>query len=154
MHVVLRQSGGVPVYFVKPETRDGPQRTLHHDLLLPCGFLPVTPIESETNPPKAVRQPRTRQHLNTSSDGADGDESQSDHEEYHYYGNRNVRVETLGFHLTPEPMVYLPERIELKPSEELTAVEQDPSDVAKAFPKDVPEEIYDLDLPEPGKKDS
>ena len=55
MYVVLRQSGDVPEYVVRPETRDGPQRILHRDLLLPCGFLPVTPIESETNPPKAVK---------------------------------------------------------------------------------------------------
>ena len=147
VYVVLRQSGDVPVYVVKPETRDGPQRTLHRDLLLPCCFLPVTPVESETNPPKAVRRPRTRQHSkNDTSNGADGDESQSDSEEYHYH--RNLRVETLGFNLTSEPMEYISERIEPEP--ELTAVEQDPSDVAKAFPEDSPVETYDLNLPDTG----
>lgn len=154
MYVVLRQSGDIPVYVVRPETRDGPQRTLHRDLLLPCGFLPVTPVESETNTPKAVRRPRTRQHpKNDSSDGADGDESQSDSEEYHYDGHRNLRVETLGFDPTPEPMDYLPERIEPEPSKKLTAVEQDPSDVAKAFPEDSPVETCDPNLPDPEKED-
>lgn len=154
VYVVLRQSGDIPVYVVRPETRDGPQRTLHRDLLLPCGFLPVTPVESETNTPKAVRRPRTRQHpKNDSSDGADGDESQSDSEEYHYDGHRNLRVETLGFDPTPEPMDYLPERIEPEPSKKLTAVEQDPSDVAKAFPEDSPVETCDPNLPDPEKED-
>lgn len=152
VYVVLRQAGDVPVYVVKPETRDGPQRTLHRDLLLPCGFLPVAPIESETNPPKAVRRPRTRQQSKIdTSDGAEGDESQSDSEEYHYH--RNLRVET-SFDLTPEPMEHLPERNEPEPSKELTAVEQDRSDVAKAFPEDSPVETYDLNLPEPREKDS
>ncbi|XP_013855935.1 uncharacterized protein LOC106511737, partial [Austrofundulus limnaeus] len=150
VYVVLRQSGDVPVYVVKPETRDGPQRTLHRDLLLPCGFLPMTLVESEINPPKAVRRPRTRQHSkNNTSNGADGDESQSDSEEYHYH--RNLKVDTLGFNLTSEPMEYLPERIEPEP--DLTTVEQNPPDVAKAFPENSPVETYDLDLPDPEEKD-
>lgn len=154
VYVVLRQSGDIPVYVVRPETRDGPQRTLHRDLLLPCGFLPVTPIESETNPPKAVKRPRTRQHpKNDCSDGADGDESQSDSEEYHYDVHRNLRVETLGFDPTPEPMEHLTERIEPEPSKELTATGQDPSDVARAFPEDVPVETCDLNLPDPADYD-
>ncbi|KAJ8009461.1 hypothetical protein DPEC_G00089120 [Dallia pectoralis] len=151
VYVVQRQSGDVPVYVVKPETRDGPQRTLHRDLLLPCGFLPMTSTESKTNPSKAVRRPRTRQHpKNDGSDGADGDESQSDSEEYHYDGHRNLRVETLDFDPTPEPIEHLPERIELEPSKELTAAKQD---VAKAFPEDVPVETCDLNLPDPADCD-
>ncbi|KAJ8011109.1 hypothetical protein DPEC_G00054770 [Dallia pectoralis] len=157
VYVVQRQSGDVPVYVVKPETRDGPQRTLHRDLLLPCGFLPMTSTESKTNPSKAVRRPRTRQHpKNDGSDGADRDESQSDSEEYHYDGHRNLRVETLDFDPTPEPIEHLPERIELEPSKELTAAKQD---VAKAFPEDVPVETCDLpdpadcDLPDPADSD-
>ncbi|KAJ7994978.1 hypothetical protein DPEC_G00255140 [Dallia pectoralis] len=157
VYVVQRQSGDVPVYVVRPETRDGPQRTLHRDLLLPCGFLPMTSTESKTNPSKAVRRPRTRQHpKNDGSDGADRDESQSDSEEYHYDGHRNLRVETLDFDPTPEPIEHLPERIELEPSKELTAAKQD---VAKAFPEDVPVETCDLpdpadcDLPDPADCD-
>uniref|UniRef100_A0A672HB92 Gypsy retrotransposon integrase-like protein 1 n=1 Tax=Salarias fasciatus TaxID=181472 RepID=A0A672HB92_SALFA len=48
VYKVLKQCGDLPVYTVKPETGEGPQRTLHRDLLLPCGFLPVTPLEAET----------------------------------------------------------------------------------------------------------
>ena len=39
VHVVVRRAGTLPVYTVKPETGDGPLRTLHRDLLLPCGYL-------------------------------------------------------------------------------------------------------------------
>lgn len=154
VYIVQRQSGDVPVYVVRPETRDGPQRTLHRDLLLPCGFLPMISIESETNPSMAVRRPRTRQHpKNDSSDGANGDESQSDSEEYYYDGHRNLRVETLDFDPTPEPIEHLPEGIEPGPSKELTAVKQGPSDVTIAFPEDVLVETYDLNLPDPGNND-
>ncbi len=154
MYVVQRQSGDVPVYVVRPEIRDGPQRTLHRDLLLPCGFLPVTSIESETNPSMTVRRQRTRQFSkNDSSDGANGDESQSDSEEYYYDGHRNLRVEILGFDPTPEPIEHLPEGIEPEPSKELTAVKKGPSDVTIAFPEDVPVETYDLTLPDPGNND-
>ncbi len=31
-----------PVYVVKPLTTSGPEKTLHRDLLLPCGFLTST----------------------------------------------------------------------------------------------------------------
>lgn len=41
IYVVVRKIKDSPVYVVKPETKEGPKRTLHRDLLLPCGFLPV-----------------------------------------------------------------------------------------------------------------
>ena len=85
--------------------------------------------------------------------GADGDESQSDSEEYHYDGHRNLRVETLSFNPTPEPMERLTKRIEPESSKELTGTEQDPTDVARAFPEDVPVEACDLNLPDPADYD-
>lgn len=62
-------------------------------------------------------------------------------------------MEILGFDPTPEPIEHLPERIEQEPSKELTAVKQDPPDVAKAFPEDVPVETCDLNLPDPADYD-
>ena len=47
VHVVVSQKGDHPVYTVKPENKDGPLKTLHRDLLLPCGFFPA----SEEEPP-------------------------------------------------------------------------------------------------------
>lgn len=61
VYVVVHRAGDLPVYKVKPESRDGPMRTLHRDLLLPCGFL----TENNDNLPSAenspVQAPRTRQ---------------------------------------------------------------------------------------------
>lgn len=61
-------------------------------------------------------------------------------------------METLGFNLPSGPIEYLPERIEPEP--DLTAVEQNPSGVVKAFPEDPPVETYDLDLPDPEERNS
>ena len=111
VYVVLKQCGDVPVYIVRPETREGPQRTLHRDLLLACGFLPMTSAESETDTTKTARRPRTRQHpREDSSDTADGSEPPSDPEDFYYDGHRNLRVETLAFNQVPEPAEQVPER--------------------------------------------
>ncbi|KAK7933739.1 hypothetical protein WMY93_004635 [Mugilogobius chulae] len=41
IYVVVKRAGDLPVYTVRPETdSSGRTRTLHRDLLLPCGFLP------------------------------------------------------------------------------------------------------------------
>lgn len=37
----------IPVYVVQPENGDGPERVLHRDLLLPCGFLPASLSEDD-----------------------------------------------------------------------------------------------------------
>ncbi|XP_059923668.1 uncharacterized protein LOC132469690 [Gadus macrocephalus] len=62
VHVVVKRAGDLPVYTVRPENKDGPLRTLHRDLLLPCGFLPVS-MPDEPVTPKAVRRPRTRRSI-------------------------------------------------------------------------------------------
>lgn len=89
VHVVVKRAGDLPVYTVKPEGKDGPQRTLHRDLLLPCGFLPV--VESETVPKQAVHRPRTRRQsrMNVTDESRNEDtNSGSDDEDYYYYPGR------------------------------------------------------------------
>ena len=50
MHVVVhRKSPDSPVYQLKPENGTGPIRTLHHNLLFPCGTL----LESSSTPRQA-----------------------------------------------------------------------------------------------------
>ncbi|XP_039544364.1 uncharacterized protein LOC120490916 [Pimephales promelas] len=39
VYIMVNRAGELPVYTVKPEGKEGPLRTLHRDLLLPCGFL-------------------------------------------------------------------------------------------------------------------
>lgn len=59
VYVVVRKVGDLPVYVVQPEGRNGPVRTLHRDLLRPCGFLSVNEIE-ELGPLNVQRKPITR----------------------------------------------------------------------------------------------
>ncbi|KAJ0023086.1 hypothetical protein NQD34_002985 [Periophthalmus magnuspinnatus] len=63
----------MPVYVVKPERQDGPSRTLHRDLLLPCGFLPAVNQEPSAEA-SSVSKPRTRQQCQTSPDSEDSAE--------------------------------------------------------------------------------
>ena len=42
---VARKGEGSPVYDVRPESSQGPTRTLHRNLLLPCDYLPGKPWE-------------------------------------------------------------------------------------------------------------
>lgn len=58
VHVVVRRAGTLPVYTVKPENREGPLRTLHRDLLLPCGYLPTE--DGHPVPQSRKRGPSTR----------------------------------------------------------------------------------------------
>lgn len=60
VYVVVKRAGDLPVYTVRPENGEGPTRTLHRDLLLPCSFLPM-PREEESPQSKPVRRPQTRQ---------------------------------------------------------------------------------------------
>lgn len=58
--VVVSRAGDLPVYKVKPEHKDGPIRTLHRDLLLPCGFLPANENDELPCDRTPVSRPRTR----------------------------------------------------------------------------------------------
>lgn len=62
VYTVLKKAQNVPVYTVCPEGKDGPVRTLHRDLLLPCGFLPGVELEETTLPgvrPKCQTKPHS-----------------------------------------------------------------------------------------------
>lgn len=61
VYVVVHRAGDLPVYKVKPENSDGPLRTLHRDLLLPCGFLTDSEVNLESSEQSLPHGPRTRQ---------------------------------------------------------------------------------------------
>ncbi|CAI5671417.1 unnamed protein product [Oreochromis niloticus] len=61
VYVVVHRAGDLPVYKVKPENSDGPMRTLHRDLLLPCGFLTDSEVNLESSEQSLPHRPRTRQ---------------------------------------------------------------------------------------------
>lgn len=56
VYQVIDRAGNLPVYTVQPENKEGPTRTLHRDLLLPCGFLPVCSAEEPSTATPAQRQ--------------------------------------------------------------------------------------------------
>lgn len=58
VYVVQQRAGDLPLYIVCPEAQDGPTRTLHRDLLLPCGFL--SEVEEEPEETRPIIKPRTR----------------------------------------------------------------------------------------------
>lgn len=65
IYVVQKKAGEMPVYTVCPDGQDWPLRTLHRDLLLPCGFL--SEESEETVRPKQVAKPKTK-HVQVPSD--------------------------------------------------------------------------------------
>ncbi len=96
VYVVVKRAGDLPVYTVRPETRDGPLRTLHRDLLLPCGFLPASEVSSPivTNP---TSKPRTRR--SPGIEPSDDDSSFSDPENEYPDGRYDALpvIETVQF---------------------------------------------------------
>ncbi|KAL0147798.1 hypothetical protein M9458_056875, partial [Cirrhinus mrigala] len=57
IYVVVKRVENLPVYTIRPETKEGLFHTLHRDLLLPCGFLPV-PEKVDAAVPKPVSKSR------------------------------------------------------------------------------------------------
>uniref|UniRef100_A0A3B3I4L9 Gypsy retrotransposon integrase-like protein 1 n=1 Tax=Oryzias latipes TaxID=8090 RepID=A0A3B3I4L9_ORYLA len=79
VYVVVSRAGDLPVYVVQPESGGGPTRTLHRDLLLPCGFLP--PCYSDNAPNcTTLRRPHTRSQsrLQSSPDITEDQEQEDD----------------------------------------------------------------------------
>lgn len=97
VYVVVHRAGDLPVYRVKPESSDGPTRTLHRDLLLPCGFL----VDSNENSPSVehapVRRPRTRQQSQNPDHPDPSTDSPAEDEDSESLVSLNVSPPTLHF---------------------------------------------------------
>ncbi|RXN35730.1 Retrovirus-related Pol polyprotein from transposon 412 [Labeo rohita] len=78
VYVVESQSGDLPVFKVRPETQAGPIRTLHRDLLLPCGDLPSEVDHPVTQGSFPKRKTRKRRGNETSTEGAEFQDSEED----------------------------------------------------------------------------
>ena len=71
--VVKRLDDDMPVYEVKPESGDGPSRTIHRNLMLPCKF-PKPVADQPVNPaPDPPRRPRTRSQKKVAFVNSDSD---------------------------------------------------------------------------------
>lgn len=106
VHTVVKRVGDLPVYAVKPEGKDGPPRTLHRDLLLPCVFLPVA--ESKQSPKQTINKPRTRKQsrMDVKDDSeVAGYNSESEDDAYYSYssgGTLNTNLVDTRFLPRPE----------------------------------------------------
>ncbi|XP_064189748.1 uncharacterized protein LOC135253859 [Anguilla rostrata] len=83
IHVVVKSINGGPVYIVKPERGNGPHCTLHRDLLLPCGFLPIDAAPQEETETKESRRKnlRSRKSSDQEMDQSDQEDDMGDEEE-------------------------------------------------------------------------
>lgn len=77
VHVVVSRIGDSPVYVVKPETGEGPRRTLHRDLLLPCGFLSANESQEVSSHSEATTKMTLRRKP---AEGAQGDANDQEDE--------------------------------------------------------------------------
>ncbi|KAJ7996783.1 hypothetical protein DPEC_G00240600 [Dallia pectoralis] len=93
IHIVVKRIDGGPVYVVKPEAGNGPRRTLHRDLLLPCGFLPVdiTPDSVPHQSKPTQLRLRSRQNQEVECEYSDREEADDG-----YYVNEPPQFTTWG----------------------------------------------------------
>ncbi|KAK0146798.1 Tafazzin [Merluccius polli] len=152
VYVVIKQSGDIPVYVVRPETKDGPLRTLHRDMLLPCGFLPLTPVEAEVAIEERPRHPRTHQcpRDERSYESEHQDSDSEDHDVPYFYGHDSTVVDTEGVHCTPAAIESTMMNTELGNPRHfaVSTVEQDLPDVVEVVPEAAPVVTVDPSLPD------
>ncbi|KAK7915695.1 hypothetical protein WMY93_011456 [Mugilogobius chulae] len=171
VYVVVHRAGELPVYKIKPENSDGPTRTLHRDLLLPCGFL----LDSEENSPSPenspVRRPRTRQQKNNpdspvDSSAEDGEQESSvsvnfcpptlhftverEHDApYPNAGDDNQRPSSPDLPVQPEEQSEQNLSLSSNPPSVVCSEEQSESEMEE----EIPEHVTENDLPEPTEND-
>ena len=149
IHVVTEQIGESPVYIVKPESGSGPHRTLHRDLLLPCGFLPVQGAEGPAPPVAVTRKLRSRAQGNTNQpgypDSLEGESSDSTDELYPVAQVPDF-VTSGPFILRkdhiPEPVVRPHAEVPTNVTQESEVASQPPTIEAQTEPQIAPPEIH------------
>ncbi|KAG1953791.1 interleukin-1 receptor accessory protein-like 1-A [Pimephales promelas] len=90
VYIVIEKAVDLPVYTVQSEGKDGPLRTLHRDLLLPCGYLRENTPEEPVRP-KIPRKPRTRANPGTEDPGSVTEDSESENDCMDYYAPRHLQ---------------------------------------------------------------
>lgn len=94
VYVIVDRHGDLPVYKVCPEFQTGPNRTLHRDLLLPCGTLSSDVCELESH--GSVPRCKTRSRAGCE----DPEEETPDSEEEVYYSRFPFDVVNESFTVT------------------------------------------------------
>ena len=128
IHVVVERISRGPVYIVKPDRGNGPHRTLHRDLLLPCGFLPVDVA------PEAETETKMSKRRNLRSRKASDQEGDiSDKEEEGYWTERFIEV------TTKPPIMQLAEEETIR--QPLAALKPYSVEFTPQVPRILPEEV-------------
>ena len=162
IHIVVKRFDGGPVYVVKPERGSGPHRTLHRDLLLPCGFLPVekTP-EQGPRLDKAKKMPLRsgkRRDLQTENDNSEGNLTDEEEETYLFEGPPQFAtwgpyVQEIESTLQRQPLIPLnPEAPEFSTQHSLTSNRMT-SDQSVKPPELLIETSSDVDQPFPQSRE-
>ena len=152
--VLEKPNKDIPVYVVQRESKMGPKRTLHRNLLLPIGYLPR---------PAPRPAPRKRQQVQDPDNELQDEESETDSEtedlpQYwaqplHQNENEDVQLNPLAPEFIPE---YIPdEQVDISEAAEVlssTSVENDALDVVAEVDEPVGEineelgtDVEDLD---------
>lgn len=74
LYRVIKQVRDLHGYVTAPCESDGPERVLHRDLLLPCGFLPPTAGELQTEPKRPARKAGGSRYNSVTDNNTSGDE--------------------------------------------------------------------------------
>uniref|UniRef100_A0A669B1Z3 Gypsy retrotransposon integrase-like protein 1 n=1 Tax=Oreochromis niloticus TaxID=8128 RepID=A0A669B1Z3_ORENI len=113
IYVVVKRADNIPVYTLRPENKPKPIRTLHRDLLLPCGFLPDS---TETN--RTTVKPTRKRSLNLSDE--DCAQPQSEDEDdiilHLWYDPVSEPLQFTTIHNLPEPSSTVPATETLPPN--------------------------------------
>lgn len=88
VYKVVKQIGESPVYVVASEKSGSPERTLHRDLLLPCGFLAST-IQSEVDQEKENQSKKVPRGSDVSEVEEEQQLCETD-EEVEYYSSQST----------------------------------------------------------------
>lgn len=141
VYIVVKRAGTLPVYTVRPENKDKPSRTLHRDLLLPCGYLPAPETSRTKQPIRPKPLPPADQHTNTDNP-SDEDEIIPSH---WYNGSPNPELPQFTTIINvPKPSLMDPAPTETTQSPSFDAVAED-APLNQTNPPDVtddPESSY------------
>ncbi|XP_063058925.1 uncharacterized protein LOC134452454 [Engraulis encrasicolus] len=137
IYKVIKQIQDSPVYVVVPEHTNGPERVLHRDLLLPCGFLPSTVNNEQPEQNKPQQRPDNLPAPDPDQPAAEEESNDKEEEYYTLYDqlsgeSRNAQAEQER----PIPEVERPEtdqsatrdsRLRVEPSPENPSVSSEKS---------------------------
>ena len=133
-----RLSPDIPVYVVEPIDDDGPRKTLHRNMLLPCGFVPSCEdepsVRKRPQPKPRLRRPQRRPLPTPPSDMDDA--LDSDISDDNFYVLRPVPAKRQTAPLNPGAPIFIPvpsidEVIEVStPTEESEPAQGSPSPVS------------------------